>query len=82
MTRLSKRIEVLRASARSTSPSELESILLALGFERRPGKGDHRIYRHAGTGVRLIIDPRKPLLPVYVRLALKAIDEVLNHEDK
>lgn len=76
-----KELESLRRSRRSTRPRDLHRLLSAAGFERRYGKGDHWIYRHPRTGRQFTVDPRNPLLPVYVGLAIQAIEEVLNDED-
>ncbi|MDZ7729718.1 MAG: toxin-antitoxin system HicB family antitoxin [Dehalococcoidia bacterium] len=38
-------------------------ILLAVGFNRRNARGDHRLYSHPALDYKLTIDPRRPLLP-------------------
>ena len=76
--KLEKRIERMRLSTKAVDPAELHGILIALGFNFRPAKGDHRLYFHPRLRFPVGIDPRKPLLPVYVRRALIAIDEVMN----
>lgn len=68
-----KRLARLRQSQASVSPEELESILGDWGFELQSVSGSHRQYRHR-TGEKLSIPYRRPLKPVYVRLALAAID--------
>ena len=68
----------MRNSTRAVDPAELHAILIALGFNFRPAKGDHRLYFHPRLPFPLGIDPRHPLLPLYVKKALKAIDEVMN----
>lgn len=78
--RLKKRFERMRESPNAVDPQELHTLLLALGFSFRPGKGDHRMYYHPGLQYPLGIDPRKPLRTVYVRTALRAIDEVFPDE--
>ncbi|HXU25082.1 MAG TPA: hypothetical protein VN697_13720 [Tepidiformaceae bacterium] len=75
--KLEKRIERMREST-SVDPAELHSIPIALGFGFRPAKGDHRLYFHPRLRFPVGVDPRQPLLPVYVRKALIAIDEVMN----
>ena len=74
--KLAKRIARLRNARWSVSPDELDSILLAVGFTRAAGKGDHRHYRHADLTFTLVIDPRRLLLAAYLKAALTAIDEV------
>lgn len=51
------------------------------GFDRRYGKGDHWIYSHPRLAHNVTIDPRNPLLPVYVSRAIRAIEEVLADDD-
>jgi predicted RNA binding protein YcfA (HicA-like mRNA interferase family) len=70
-------IAKLRKGRRSVAPDHMHALLLAAGFERRQGKGDHWIYTHADRGHLLTIDPRNPLLPAYVSKAIRAIEEVL-----
>jgi predicted RNA binding protein YcfA (HicA-like mRNA interferase family) len=55
----------------------MHKLLVEAGFERRHGKGDHWVYTHPDRGYPLTIDPRNPLLPVYVSKAIRAIEEVI-----
>jgi hypothetical protein len=50
-------------------------------IRRRYGKGDHWVYTHSRRRFPLTIDPRRPLLPVYVSKAIRAIEEVLADEN-
>jgi predicted RNA binding protein YcfA (HicA-like mRNA interferase family) len=70
----------LRTRRRSVNPKDMHALLLAAGFERRYGKGDHWIYSHPQRPYPLTIDPRNPLLPAYVSKAIRAIEEVLADE--
>jgi len=75
---LARRIQRLKKSRRNVRPQDLHRLLVAAGFTRRFGKGDHWVYRHPDwSGGRLVIDPRTPLLPAYVSKAIRAIEEVL-----
>jgi len=74
---LAREIERLKTSRRSVRYEELDQLLVAAGFERRAGRGDHWVYRHPKAGRSLVIDPRTPLLPAYVSKAIRAIEEVL-----
>jgi predicted RNA binding protein YcfA (HicA-like mRNA interferase family) len=56
----------------------MDRLLGEAGFQRRSGKGDHWVYTHPKRQFPLTIDPRKPLLPVYVTKAMQAIEEVLD----
>jgi predicted RNA binding protein YcfA (HicA-like mRNA interferase family) len=67
----------LKKRRRSVHPDDMHSLLSEAGFERRYGKGDHWIYTHPRRPYPLTIDPRNPLLPVYVSKAIRAIEEVL-----
>ena len=58
------------------SPEELEAVLTDWGFELQSIKGSHRVYRHPAWRETVSIPYRRPLKPVYVRLALAVIDEV------
>ena len=40
-------------------PKKLEKVLLKLGFESRPGKGSHKVFKHP--------DGRRTVLPVHNR---------------
>jgi len=67
----------LKKARRSVRPQDLHRLLVACGFERRFGKGDHWVYRRQGWRGRLVIDPRTPLLPDYVTKAIRVIEEVM-----
>lgn len=62
-------------------PTEMHALLVEAGFELRYGKGDHWVYSHSRRRFPQTIDPRRPLLPVYVSKAIRAIEEVLADED-
>ena len=70
----------LEQRRRSVKPKDMHALLVAAGFDRRYGKGDHWIYTHPDRPFPLTIDPRNPLLPVYVSKAIRAIEEVLPDE--
>ena len=70
----------LRTRRRNVRPDEAHRLLLAAGFERRYGKGDHWVYFHPTRRIPLTVDPRSPLLPVYVSRIISAVDEVLRQE--
>lgn len=52
-------------------------MLEAAGFVLRSTRGSHWVYHHPNGTMPIVIPYRRPLLPVYVRQALDAIDEVL-----
>jgi hypothetical protein len=70
----------LKKRRRSVKPDEMHALRSEAGFARRYGKGDHWIYTHELLRYPLTVDPRNPLLPVYVSKAIRAIEEVLAAE--
>ncbi|MGH7870041.1 MAG: hypothetical protein ACREP9_20990 [Candidatus Dormibacteraceae bacterium] len=78
--KLRERLEAIKRRRRSVRPKEIHSLLNAAGFMHRSGKGDHWVYTHIRRKFPLVIDPRNPLLPVYVAKAIAAIEEVLRDE--
>lgn len=77
---LAEELAGLKQRRRSVRPEEMHALLSEAGFERRYGKGDHWVYTHPKRRFPLTIDPRNPLLPVYVSKAIRAIEEVLADE--
>ncbi len=75
--KLEKELALLKQRRRSVRPDEMHALLTEAGFDRRYGKGDHWVYTHRRRRYPLTIDPRNPLLPVYVSKAIRAIEEVL-----
>ena len=54
--------------------SDLEGLLLAFGFEIRPGKGSHRNCKHPSVPLILTIQPRgKEALPYQVKRLLEVV---------
>jgi predicted RNA binding protein YcfA (HicA-like mRNA interferase family) len=78
---IEQELDSLKKRRRSVDPGEIHALLTEAGFERRYGKGDHWVYTHRKRPFPLTIDPRKPLLPVYVSRAIRAIEEVLADEN-
>lgn len=75
---LAERVERLKTSRRNVRAQDLDRLLRQAGFERRFGKGDHWVYEHPDRVARpLVIDPRTPVLPVYVTKAIRAMEEVM-----
>ena len=75
-----EQLERLKKSKKSVRPQQMDKLLREVGFVKRQGKGDHRVYTHAKRSFPLTIDPRNPLLPVYVSKAIKAIEEVMTDD--
>jgi predicted RNA binding protein YcfA (HicA-like mRNA interferase family) len=51
-------------------------VLVDFGFVRARVAGSHQLYKHPALKERLVIPRRRPILPVYIKQALEAIDEV------
>ena len=76
MGRRAKKLERFRQNPKNVRYGELESVLLYLGFEKRRGGGSHAVFSYPGCEP-LTIPIKKPFLKqAYVRLALRAIDEL------
>ena len=71
-----KRIERLRRSRNGVRPEELQAVLESAGFTLVRTRGSHHIFAHPELPARLVVPYRRPLLPVYVRKALEAIDQL------
>ena len=52
---------------------DLDRLLRGYGFEGRPGRGSHYYYRRGAQRVTVPFH-RPHVLPIYARLALKAIE--------
>jgi hypothetical protein len=74
-----QRLDELKKRRRSVRPDEIHALLTHAGFDRRFGRGDHW---HARLRFPLTIDPRNPLLPVYVSKAIRLIEEALVAEEE
>jgi predicted RNA binding protein YcfA (HicA-like mRNA interferase family) len=77
MSRLDRRLARLRQAPSGVRPEELRTVLEAAGFVLKSTRGSHWVYHHPNGTRPIVIPYRRPLLPVYVRQALDAIDEVL-----
>ena len=79
--RRERRIERLRRSQTDVSPDQLRAALESVGFTLERIRGSHYRYSHPALARNLIIPYRRPLRPVYVKDALKAIDKVMSDDD-
>ncbi len=52
-------------------------MLLSFGFEVQSVHGSHWVFVHPALEFPLVVPYRRPLKPVYVRMALEAVDEVM-----
>ena len=76
MTKQEKRLAKMKNNPKGVRPEELEAILLSFGFKARSAKGDHRYYTKSGHIVGLDFG-RSPVKPVYVKIAIEAIEATL-----
>ncbi len=74
--RSEKRLARIRRQVNDTSPEDLRLALEDAGFRLEGTTASHWIYRHPRLARNLSIPYRRPLKPVYVRMALDAIAEV------
>lgn len=75
MSKKEKALERIRQNPKHVRFEELENILLHLGFIERQSKGSHRTFT---LGRHIILLPvHKPFLkPIYIKLALRILDEI------
>jgi predicted RNA binding protein YcfA (HicA-like mRNA interferase family) len=80
MTQREKLRRRIEQNPRAVRFADLDRLLQACGFAKRPGKGSHHFYWRGEQ--RLVVPYRRPyVLPVYVKLALKAIDRAEEGND-
>jgi predicted RNA binding protein YcfA (HicA-like mRNA interferase family) len=78
VTKRDKRIERLRQNPRNVRFEELDTLLRALGFERRQ-QGSHVTYSDGSHQITVPI--RKPFMkPIYIKFVLRMIDELDDSE--
>lgn len=73
-----KRLARIKRAVNDTAPEELRSALEDAGFVLESISASHWVYRHPKRSQNLSVPYRRPLKPVYVRLAIRAIEEVTN----
>ena len=80
MSRHEKALKKVKQNPKNVRPEELERLLLRSGFEKRRGKGSHSTYKRKGFRP-ITITYKKPFLkPHYVKLALQAIERIIEDE--
>ena len=80
MTQREKLRRSVEQNLKAVRSEDLDRLLQAYGFARRSGKGSHHFYWRGEH--RLVIPYRRPhLLPMYVKLALEAIDRAEQEND-
>lgn len=84
MSRRKKRLEKLRRNQKNVSFKDLRLVLEDCGFELVRSSGSHHSFSVTIEGEsRLFVVPYKhPVKPVYVREALKLIDQILAEQEE
>ncbi len=76
MSKREKALARFRNNPKNVRYEELEAVLLYLGFEKRQKGTSHVVFSIPGSSP-ITIPVRKPFLkPIYVELAIHAIDEL------
>ena len=80
MNRLEKLHRRIARSPKHVRFEDLDRLLRGYDFEGRPGKGSHYYYRRGDH--RVTVPFRQPhVLPTYVRLALKTIEQAESEDE-
>lgn len=82
MSKCRKRLERIRQNPKNVSLDELRTILEDYGFEYRQTVGSHHTFGYyLGGQSRLLVVPfRRPLKPIYVKRAIKLIDQIIQEQ--
>jgi len=85
MSKKEKLHEKIRNSPKSVKFSEMKKMLEDFGFTHSRGKGSHNNFTHPALGALFVLTipiraGSQEILPMYVKLALKAIDDVAEWE--
>lgn len=80
MSKIEKLRRRIEQNPKAVRFADLDRLLLASGFAKRPGKGSHHFYWREDH--RLVTPYRRPhVLPIYAKLALEAIKQVEREEN-
>ena len=79
MSKRRKRLERIRQNPKNVSLDELRHVLEDYGFEYRQTVGSHHIFSYflGGQSKLLVVPFKRPLKPIYVKRALKVIDQII-----
>jgi predicted RNA binding protein YcfA (HicA-like mRNA interferase family) len=79
MSKRKKRLERLRQNPKNVSLDDLQIVLEDYGFEFKQTVGSHHTFSvEIGGKLRLLVIPfRRPVKPIYVKKALKLIDQII-----
>lgn len=82
MSKRRKRLERIRQNPNNVSLDNLRRVLEDYGFEYRQTVGSHYTFSYELSGqTKLFVVPfRRPVKPVYVKRAIKLIDEIIEEQ--
>lgn len=82
MSRRQKRLERIRQNPNNVSLADLQTVLEDYDFEYRRTSGSHYTFTYElGGETRLFTVPfRRPVKPVYVKQALRIIDQIVQEQ--
>jgi len=82
MSKRKKRLERLRQNPNNVSLDGLRRVLEDYGFEYRQTVGSHYTFTYILEGETLlfVVPFRRPVKPVYVKRAIKLIDQIIEEQ--
>jgi predicted RNA binding protein YcfA (HicA-like mRNA interferase family) len=82
MSKRQKRLERIRQQPNNVSLDDLRRVLENYGFEYKQTVGSHYTFGYVvGDQTRLFVVPfRRPVKPIYVKRALKLIDQIIEEQ--
>ena len=82
MSKRRKRLERIRQNPTNVSLDELRHVLEDYGFEYKQTVGSHYTFRYGLCGQTnvLVVPFRRPLKPIYVKRAVKLIDQMIQEQ--
>lgn len=82
MSKRRKRLERIRQNPNNVSLDNLRRVLENYGFEYRQTVGSHYTFSYElGGQTKLFVVPfRRPVKPVYVKRAIRLIDEIVEEQ--
>ena len=83
MSKRRKRLERLRQNPKNVSLEDLRTVLEDFGFEYKQTVGSHYTFSYMLDDQEkvLVVPFNRPLKPVYVKRALKIIDQMIEEQD-
>lgn len=75
MASIDKLIDKLRRQPNGISPTEMEKVLLAIGYISSGATGSHKQFRQKGKPIYTLVISKNPVKAYQVKELLKIIDE-------